>query len=105
MTGSFPVADHLRCLASASSAILTNTPLLVTAFWHRTQEMTPKLQAVYGVKGDWQQVIAAAMQLPPKMPDTIRGLWAKNTETAHNNQVTLTPQQFAEMLVDQNLAG
>src|SRR5690349_9600498 len=37
MTGSFPVADHLRCLASASSAILTDTPFLVTAFWHRTQ--------------------------------------------------------------------
>jgi len=37
MTGSFPVADHLRCLASASSAIITGTPFLVTAFWHRTR--------------------------------------------------------------------
>jgi hypothetical protein len=37
MTGSFPVADHLRCLASASSDILTDIPFLVTAFWDRTQ--------------------------------------------------------------------
>jgi hypothetical protein len=36
MTGSFPVADHLRCLASASSDILTDIPFLVTAFWDRT---------------------------------------------------------------------
>ena len=35
MTGSFLVADHLRCLASASSDILTNTPFLVTAFWDK----------------------------------------------------------------------
>jgi len=37
MTGSFPVADHLRCLASASSDILTDIPFLVTAFWDRTR--------------------------------------------------------------------
>jgi hypothetical protein len=36
MTGSFPVADHLRCLAAACSAILTDTPFLVAAFWDRT---------------------------------------------------------------------
>jgi hypothetical protein len=37
MTDSFPVADHLRCLAAASSAIITDTPFLVTAYWQRTQ--------------------------------------------------------------------
>src|SRR5208337_1371016 len=36
MTGSFPVADHLRCLASASADILTDIPFSVTAFWDRT---------------------------------------------------------------------
>ena len=36
MTGSFPTADHPRCLASASSDILTNTPFLVTAFGDHT---------------------------------------------------------------------
>ena len=37
MTGSFPAADHPRCLASASSDILTNTPFGVTPFWDRTR--------------------------------------------------------------------
>jgi hypothetical protein len=71
----------------------------------RLKEMTPKLQSIYGVEGDWQQIIAAVMELPPSMPDTIRTLWAKNTEIARKNQATLTPQQFAEMFVDQNLVS
>jgi hypothetical protein len=69
------------------------------------KDMTPKLQSVYGVQGDWQQVIAAAVQLPLNMPEMIRNLWAKNTEIARKNQTTLTPQQFAEMFVDQNLVS
>jgi|SRR5919108_2176103 hypothetical protein len=67
------------------------------------QEMTPKLQAVYRTQGDWQQVIASAVNLPPNMPDLIRDVWAKNTEIARKSGVTLTPQQFAEVFVDQNL--
>ena len=65
--------------------------------------MTPKLQAVYDAQGDWQQVIAVAVQLPPNMPEMIRDLWARNSEIARKNQATLTPQQFAEMFVDENL--
>jgi hypothetical protein len=65
--------------------------------------MTPKLQAVYGVQSNWQQVIGAAAQLPPNLPTIIRQMWAKNSEIAQKNRVTLSPQQFAEMFVDQNL--
>lgn len=71
----------------------------------RLRDMTPKLQTVYGVQGNWQQVVAAAVQLPPNMPEMIRDVWAKNTEIAQKNQLTLTPQQFAEMFVDQNLVS
>ena len=39
MTGSFPADDHPRCLASASSDILTNTPFWVTPFWDRTLKL------------------------------------------------------------------
>jgi len=69
------------------------------------KEMTPKLQSIYDAQGDWQQVIAAAVRLPPTMPELIRDLWARNSEIARKNQATLTPQQFAEMFVDQNLAN
>ncbi len=69
------------------------------------KDMTPKLLAIYGVQGDWQQIIASVVQLPPNMPDMIQSTWAKNTEIARKNQAVLTPQQFAEMFVDQNLVG
>jgi hypothetical protein len=69
------------------------------------REMTPKLQSLYRVEGDWQQVIASVMQLPPNVPALIKNLWIKNTEIARQNGVTLSPQQFAEMFVDQNLAS
>jgi hypothetical protein len=69
----------------------------------RLTEITPKLQSIYGVQGEWQQIITAVMQFPPNMPELIRGLWTKNTEIARLNGVTLAPQHFAEMFVDENL--
>jgi hypothetical protein len=66
-------------------------------------QMTPKLQAIYGMQGNWQQIIASAVKLPPNMPTMIRNMWSKNSEIARKNQSILTPQQFAEMFVDQNL--
>jgi hypothetical protein len=67
--------------------------------------MTPKLQSIDRVRGDWPHVIATAVQLPAAMPTLIRELWVKNTEIARHNHAMLTPQQFAEMFVDQNLAS
>ena len=68
-------------------------------------QMTPKLQTIYGAQGDWQQVIAAAVELPPNMPELIRANWAKNTEIARKSSASLSPQKFAEMFVDENLAS
>jgi len=69
------------------------------------EEMTLKLQQLYQTTGTWQEVISKVMELPPTMPEMIRGLWAKNTAIAKANNVELSPQQFAEMFVDQNLAS
>ena len=67
--------------------------------------MTPKLQSIYQVTGEWQNVVAAAVHLPPDMPEKIRALWAKNIEAAKTSGTTLNPQRFAEVFVDQNLAA
>jgi hypothetical protein len=66
------------------------------------EEMTPKLRSIYGVQGEWPQIISAVMQFPPNMPMLVKNLWTKNTEIATKNHATLTPQHFAEMLVDSN---
>jgi hypothetical protein len=71
----------------------------------RTLEaMTPKLQKTFGASGNWHDVVASAVQIPDDMQATIRRLWAENTQLAHKNRLELTPQRFAEMFVDENLA-
>jgi hypothetical protein len=69
------------------------------------RQMTPKLQAVYKVQGDWPQIVSTVMQLPPNLPATLIDLWTKNTEIARQHKMTLAPLDFAKMFVDQNLAG
>jgi hypothetical protein len=67
--------------------------------------MAPKLQALYGGAGLWSDAVAASVHLPDNIPDTIRSMWQKNRDIARANRVTLTPQTFAEMFVDDNLAS
>ncbi len=69
------------------------------------REMTPTLRSTYHVEGDWQEIIAAVMELPENMPSLIRDLWVKNQQIARQAGATLTPQQFAEMFVDENLVS
>ena len=44
------------------------------------------------------------MNMPPEMPEAIRDMWVRNLEIARMNGITLPPQQFAEMFVDENFA-
>lgn len=67
--------------------------------------MAPKLQAIYGGGGEWHDAIAAALRMPSEMPPAIRDMWARNLEIARTNGVSLPPEQFAEMFVDENLAA
>jgi hypothetical protein len=66
--------------------------------------MTPKLQDLYRIKGSWQEVIAKTLDFNPQMPDRFRAMWTRNLEIARQNGVELSPQQFAEMVVDENFA-
>ena len=67
------------------------------------EDMAPKLQRIYDMAGTWREIIEKVMELPPTMPEAMRDLWAKNTAIARTKNLHLSPQQFAEMFVDQNL--
>ena len=69
------------------------------------ERMAPKLHAIYEGNGEWHEAIAAAAHMPADMPAAIRGMWATNLEIARTNGVTLHPQVFAEMFVDENLVA
>ena len=68
-------------------------------------EMTPKLRSVYGSKGAWQEIVAGTVGMTSEMPEHLRALWARNLEIARQNGVLLSPQRFAEMVVDDNFVG
>lgn len=70
----------------------------------RLKAMAPKLQAIYGGDGQWDDAIAKSVHMPDTMPEAIRDMWAKNQKIARDHNVTLAPQQFAEMFVDNNFA-
>lgn len=69
------------------------------------ERMAPKLQAIYGGNGEWHEAVAVAVHMPADMPVVIRDMWARNIEIARTSGVTLDPQLFAEMFVDENLAA
>lgn len=69
----------------------------------RLTAMAPRLAQMFGGDGSWQSAIATTMELPETMPDLIRERWRHNTAIALENDVTLSPQMFAEMFVDTNL--
>ncbi|MER8395249.1 hypothetical protein NKH10_25755 [Mesorhizobium sp. M1340] len=66
------------------------------------KRMAPKLRSIYGGDGQWHDAIAHSMHMPEGMPAAIRDMWARNLEIARVNGVTLPPQKFAEMFVDEN---
>jgi len=55
-------------------------------------EMTPKLQAVYGSDGSWQDIVAATVGAGAEMPQNLKSLWTKNSEIAQRNGLSLEPQ-------------
>lgn len=67
------------------------------------ERMAPKLCAIYGGKGEWYEAVAAAVHMSADMPVAIRDTWARNVKIARANGVTLHPQMFAEIFVDENL--
>jgi hypothetical protein len=66
--------------------------------------MQPKLAQIYSASGTWDQIIATSMHLPDNMPVLIQNMWQKHQQTSAEKNISLTPQHFAEMFVDHNLA-
>jgi hypothetical protein len=66
------------------------------------EKIAPKLKEIYGGGEYWFDAIAAAVKLPSDAPSAIRAMWNNNQKIARTNGVKLTPQEFAEMFVDDN---
>jgi hypothetical protein len=65
--------------------------------------ITPKLQEIYAHEGQWPEIVAATVNLPPQASETIKDMWERNQKIASDSNVLLSAQEFAEMFVDDNL--
>jgi hypothetical protein len=64
--------------------------------------MAPKLQARFGGGGQWHEAVERAVRMDADTPQQLRVMWARNQEIARANGLTLTPEEFAMMVVDDN---
>jgi len=64
--------------------------------------MAPKLQARFGGGGQWHEAVERAVRMDADTPQQIQGMWVRNLERARANGLTLTPEEFALMVVDEN---
>jgi hypothetical protein len=61
-------------------------------------------QRVFGGGDDWKATLRATLQLGDSLDDSLRRMWTTNQERAAQAGVTLTAEDFARMIVDQNFA-
>lgn len=66
------------------------------------QRMEPKLGETYGMKGTWQEIVAAQMAFPDSLPSKIKTLWERQREQSSPGGRMLAPSDFAVEFVNQN---
>jgi hypothetical protein len=68
-------------------------------------QMLPKLQQTFHSTGTWQAIVMAQLDFEPSIVPSIRSMWERNQVIAKQNGVTLSPMQFVEMFVANNVTG
>jgi hypothetical protein len=69
------------------------------------QQMTPKLQETFKRPGTWEEIVMAELRFDPEIRAAIRGLWEKNQAIARQEGVSLTPLEFTELFVANNVTA
>lgn len=68
-------------------------------------QMTPELQETFACSGSWEEIVISQLQFPPNIRESIQAMWTKNQGVAKQNGVVLTPMQFVEMFVANNVTA
>jgi hypothetical protein len=68
------------------------------------EKVSPKLREVYGLEGQWREVIAQVMHFPANIEEEFRRMWEHNRKLAAENNETLLGEEFARMVVDDNFS-
>ena len=62
------------------------------------------VKRVYGGGDNWKATLRDTLRLGESIDNSFREMWAKNQQIAKQANQTLTPEQFARMVVDQNFS-
>ena len=62
------------------------------------------VERVYGPGPDWKLTLRNTLQLGDGLDDAFRQMWERNQEIARNAGTTLSPEDFARMVVDKNFS-
>jgi hypothetical protein len=68
------------------------------------RNMPSLIRPVFGGGDDWRATLRTVLDLGDTVDDSIRRQWERNQKIARENNVTLTPQDFARLVVDQNFS-
>jgi len=60
------------------------------------------VRQVYGGNDDWKVTLRSTLRLSSPLDDSLRGMWERNQQTARLNNMTLSSDEFAEMIVQSN---
>jgi len=69
------------------------------------KKMEPKLQGSYNLTGSWDEIVVSQLEFGPDIEEAICGLWVKNQAIAKENGVELSPIEFTEMFVANNVTN
>jgi hypothetical protein len=69
---------------------------------HALIGMEQKLQAIYGVPGDWRSIVSVVMDFPATMRDDVRQVWSDYLAHAKQRDASVNPNEFVEEFVRQN---
>lgn len=67
--------------------------------------ITSMIQRVYGGGDDWKATLRSTLHLDASLDENLRQMWVRNQDLARQANQTLLPEDFARMIVDQNLSS
>lgn len=63
------------------------------------------VQRVYGGGTDWKATLRAQLSLGEGIDESLQQMWSRNQEIAHAAGQSLSPEDFARMVVDENFVS
>lgn len=69
----------------------------------KLENATPALREAFSAEGSWEDIVMAQLDYTPEVRGAIRELWAENQALAQDQGAMLTPMQFVEVFVAENI--